>query len=181
MLSMLQLIAVVISLLISPRGTLTVLFLFRLATPFHTLLVWLSPQTGVLTWMLETGIAEEFPALFMAFAMWVYPDALGTIFHHFFRQLPRSMQDALQEAFHVIRPCPRRITKEKPSVQSWNSVVAKLRSYSHGQEYQILKSLFHGDMCMSLNHSQLNSLEQRLLKAQQILLDHLANNGLQSS
>ena len=64
---------------VSPRTALTALCCLRHASLFHVLLVWLSPQAGVLAWALETGVAARLPGVFMLMAMWLWPDALAAL------------------------------------------------------------------------------------------------------
>ena len=161
---------------VSPRTALTALCCLRHASLFHVLLVWLSPQAGVLTWALETGVAARLPGVFMLMAMWLWPDALAALARRTARRalLPAPAAAAAHAALAAAFPCPVDVLERRAAVHAWNAAAARLRRPAHGREYRALRRLVRGDLCAALNGTQLAALEHRLAAARALVAARLA-------
>ena len=161
---------------VSPRTALTALCCLRHASLFHVLLVWLSPQAGVLAWALETGVAARLPGVFMLMAMWLWPDALAALARRTRRALPASAHAHVAAACAALAaafPGPVAVLERRAAVHAWNAAAARLRQPAHGREYRALRRLVRGDLCAALNGTQLAALEHRLLAARALVTAHL--------
>ena len=169
--------AVVAGVFVSPRTALTALCCLRHASLFHVLLVWLSPQAGVLTWALETGVAARLPGVFMLMAMWLWPDALAALARRAARRaLPAAAaaaHAAARAALAAAFPCPVDVLERRAAVLAWNTAAARLRRPAHGREYRALRRLVRGDLCAALNGAQLAALERRLVAARALVAARL--------